>query len=105
MKWLSTMFSPKSNKGVSETASKYPVTYSIGWEIYTKDGARFSHRYEEVKEENSKATIASVQEEVAKMHAKLEEASKEGKTFVNLEGTVLRVADVTKVTVCYQQTT
>jgi GTP cyclohydrolase FolE2 len=104
MKWLNAIFPPKPESSTAPvTKACHPVVYTLGWEIYTKDGARMSRRYEAVEESESKDIIAKLREQVAGMHTQLEDASRAGRTFVNLEGTVLRVSDVSKVTVFQQE--
>ena len=74
------------------------TTYKIGWQIYSKDGSMMVRAYENVLESERESIYNSVRKDVDAMYKALEAASKEDAEFVNLEGSLFRLADVVKVT-------
>lgn len=90
-----------TSKQRAEAKSCHPITYCIGWEIYLTDGSRLSRNYENVEESEAEKTKKLVESEVANMHLQLEDATEENATFVNLGGAVIRLADVKRVCVYF----
>jgi hypothetical protein len=72
-------------------------TYTIGWSIYTKDGAIHSRQYEDVSFTEKIEIIELIKKETEDMQNILNKATKEQTEFVNLHGNVFRLSDITKV--------
>lgn len=72
-------------------------TYTIGWSIYTKDGAIHSRQYENVLFSEKIEIIELIKKETEDMQNILNKATKEQIEFVNLHGNVFRLSDITKV--------
>lgn len=95
MNFIKKLFGVKEN-----TATAYAATtYTIGWEIYTKDGTIFSHKYDDVSFEQRTEIIELIEKETEDMQYILNKATKEQTEFVNLQGNVLRLSDITKVAI------
>jgi hypothetical protein len=90
-------FKKKPQNDVIVTA--YAPTYTIGWEIYTKDGTIHTRKYEDVPFEQRTEIIELIEKETEDMQYILNKATKEQTEFVHLQGNVLRLSDITKVAI------
>ena len=75
----------------------YETTYTVGWEIYNKDGCIQTRKYDNVSSENRNDITKLVEAEANEMHDILNKAAKEETEFVNLQGNILRLSDVCKI--------
>lgn len=98
MNWLKSLFSVKNDAAVDDTIA-YPTTYTVGWEIYTKDGTIQSRKYENVPHDQRDNIAANVEKETDEMSKILNEASKQDIEFVNLQGNILRLSDVIRISI------
>jgi hypothetical protein len=108
MKLFKNLF--KSSKTDSTESKSIPYSwsakekkYTIGWEIYTKDGARLARTFSNIVETERIEYINAVRAEVAEMHLVLNEAANKETEFVNLQGNLFRLNDVTKIVVFNQE--
>lgn len=88
-------FKKKPQNDVIVTA--YAPTYTIGWLIYTKDGTIHTRKYEDVPFEQRTEIVELIKKETEDMQNNLNKATKEQIEFVNLQGNVFRLSDITKV--------
>ena len=94
MNFIKKLFGVKEN-----TATAYAPTYTIGWEIHTKSGSIFSHKYDDVSFAQRTEIVERIEKETEDMQNILNKATKEQNEFVNLQGNVLRLSDITKVAI------
>jgi hypothetical protein len=94
MNFIKKLFGLKTT--VIEPTTPTP-TYRIGWSIYTKDGSIFSRKYDDVSFEQRTEIVELIEKETEDMQTILNKATKEETEFVNLQGNVFRLSDITKV--------
>ena len=95
MNFIKKLFGVKEN-----TATAYAATtYTIGWEIHTKSGSIHTRKYDDVSFEQRTEIIELMEKETEDMQYILNKATKEQTEFVNLQGNVLRLSDITKVAI------
>jgi len=79
----------------------YVTTYTIGWSIYTKDGLILTRKYNDVLFEERTEMFEIMKKEKDDMQNILNNAAKEEIEFVNLQGNVFRLSDISKVAIIY----
>lgn len=89
------LFGKKKEEATPKSVS--PITHTIGYELYTKDGGRSARFYKYVTFEERVNVRDAVHAEINLMESKLNEAVATKQEFVNLSGTVIRVSDFNKV--------
>jgi hypothetical protein len=93
---IKSLFSKKEKVVEAEFT---PVTYNIGYEVHTKDGAIGIRYYENVSEEKREDIRKMVNKEIELLESILNLSVLEKKEFVNLSGTVIRLSDFSKISV------
>ena len=96
MNFIKKLFGVKATV-IEPTA--YAPTYTIGWEIYTKDGTISSRKYDDVSFAQRTEIVERIEKETEDMQNILNKATKEQNEFVNLQGNVFRLSDITKVAI------
>lgn len=86
-------------KVVEEPIVAREPTYTIGWEIYTKDGTIQTRKYDNVSNAERKSVSIIIDEETKEMHKALNKAAKEETEFVNLQGNIVRLNDVLRISI------
>lgn len=81
----------------------YPATFTIGWELHTKDGTVQKRTYEDVSYDERSKVADLIEKETSDMHTALNEAAKQNIEFVNLQGSIFRLSDVIKIGVTNKQ--
>ena len=94
MNFIKKLFGVKEN-----TATVYAPTYTIGWEIHTKDGSISSRKYDDVSFAQRTEIVERIEKETEDMQYILNKATKEQNEFVHLQGNVFRLSDITKVAI------
>ena len=96
MNFIKKLFGVKTTM-IGPTPTAHTPIYTIGWSIYTKDGAIHSRQYEDVSFTEKIEIIELIKKETEDMQNMLNKATKEEIEFVNLQGNVFRLSDITKV--------
>jgi len=96
MNFIKKLFGVKTTM-IGPTPTTPTPTYTIGWSIYTKDGTIHSRQYEDVSLAQRIEIIELIKKETEDMQNMLNKATKEEIEFVNLQGNVFRLSDITKV--------
>jgi hypothetical protein len=96
MNFIKKLFGVKTTM-IGSIPTDYTPTYTIGWSIYTKDGTIHSRQYEDVSLAQRIEIIELIKKETEDMQTILNKATKEEIEFVNLQGNVFRLSDITKV--------
>jgi len=96
MNFIKKLFGVKTTM-IGSTPTAPTSTYTIGWSIYTKDGTIHSRWYEDVSLAQRIEIIELIKKETEDMQTILNKATKEQIEFVNLQGNVFRLSDITKV--------
>ena len=96
MNFIKKLFGGKATM-IGPTPTAYTPTYTIGWSVYTKDGSIHSRQYEDVSLAQRIEIIELIKKETEDMQNMLNKATKEEIEFVNLQGNVFRLSDITKV--------
>lgn len=81
------------------TPTAHTPTYTIGWSIYTKDGLILTRKYNDVSFEERNEMVEITKKETDDMQNILNNAAKEEIEFVNLQGNVFRLSDISKVAI------
>jgi hypothetical protein len=89
------LFGKKKEEAIPKSVS--PITHTIGYELYTKDGGRSSRFYKYVTFDDRLKVREAVYAEINLIESKLNEAVANKQEFVNLSGTLIRVNDFIKV--------
>ena len=95
MNFIKKLFGVKENTATPIDAP----TSTIGWEIHTKSGSIHTRKYDDVSFEQRTEIIELMEKETEDMQYILNKATKEQTEFVNLQGNVLRLSDITKVAI------
>jgi len=96
MNFIKKLFGVKATV-IEPTA--YAPTSTIGWEIHTKSGSIHTRKYDDVSFEQRTKIIELMEKETEDMQYILNKATKEQTEFVNLQGNVFRLSDITRVAI------